>query len=88
MSIFGRIKNKLDEVIGGFKESVGEATGNKALEIDGEAEHDAAVEREAREEAVEREAREEAVERGAAEGEAGTQRRDDDGTGGVPAGAR
>jgi len=46
MSFIDRAKNKVEEVVGEFKESVGEAYGNEALELDGEAEADAARERE------------------------------------------
>lgn len=55
MSILSKIKNKYDEIVGGFKESVGEAYGNQALELDGEAEADAAQERDEAEAAQERE---------------------------------
>ncbi len=51
MSFIARAKNKVEEVVGEFKESVGEAYGNEALELDGEAEADAAREREAEQEA-------------------------------------
>lgn len=47
MSFIDRAKAKVEEVVGEFKESVGEAYGNEALELDGEAEADAAREREA-----------------------------------------
>ncbi len=47
MSLIDKARNKIEEVVGEFKESVGEAYGNEALELDGEAEADAAREREA-----------------------------------------
>lgn len=47
MSFIDKAKAKVEEVVGEFKESVGEAYGNEALELDGEAEADAAREREA-----------------------------------------
>ncbi|MBA2552152.1 MAG: CsbD family protein [Geodermatophilaceae bacterium] len=47
MSFIDKAKNKVEEVVGEFKEHVGEAYGNEALELDGEAEADAAREREA-----------------------------------------
>jgi len=45
MGFIDRAKNKVEEVVGEFKESVGEAYGNEALELDGEAEAAAARER-------------------------------------------
>lgn len=45
-------KLRVEEMVGGVKESVGEAYGNEALEIDGEVEADAAREREAELDAV------------------------------------
>lgn len=47
MSFVGKAKAKVEEIMGEFKESVGEAYGNEALELDGEAEAEAAREREA-----------------------------------------
>lgn len=47
MSFLDKAKNKVEQVVGEFKERIGEAYGNEALELDGEAEADAAREREA-----------------------------------------
>ncbi len=47
MGFVDRAKAKVEELVGGVKESFGEAYGNEALEIDGEMEADAAREREA-----------------------------------------
>ena len=47
MSFVDKAKAKVEEMVGDFKESVGEAYGNEALELDGEAEAEAAREREA-----------------------------------------
>lgn len=46
MSFLDKAKAKAEEIIGDIKDKVGEATGNKALEVSGEAEADAARERE------------------------------------------
>jgi len=47
MGFVDKARAKVEEVVGEFKESVGEAYGNEALELDGEAEAAAAREREA-----------------------------------------
>lgn len=47
MGFVDKAKAKVEEAVGEFKESVGEAYGNEALELDGEAEAAAAREREA-----------------------------------------
>lgn len=47
MGFVEKAKAKVEEIVGGVKESVGAAYGNEALEVDGELEADAAREREA-----------------------------------------